>query len=166
MASISLRGQPIETCGSLPQIGESIPDFLLVDAKLCDRTLADYAGKKKIISIVPSLDTPVCAKSARRFNDFATDRDDFVMLVVSADLPFAQGRFCGKEKLKNVITLSTMRSGDFARDYGVLMLDGPLAGLTARAVLVVDEHNKVLYSELPEDLTSEPDYGRAVAALQ
>ncbi len=166
MTTISLRGQTIEIAGTLPPVGAQAPDFLLVDTKLCDRTLADYRGRKKIISIVPSLDTPVCAKSTKRFNDFAADRDDFVMLVVSADLPFAQGRFCGKEQLKNVITLAMMRSRSFARDYGVLMTDGPLAGLCARAVVVLDEHDRVLYTELPDDLTNEPNYAAAVAALQ
>ncbi len=166
MATISLRGEAIETNGALPKVGDQAPDFLLVDAKLCDRTLADYVGKKKIISIVPSLDTPVCAESTKRFNDFAADRNDFVMLVVSADLPFAQGRFCGKEKLKSVVTLSMMRSRRFAKAYGVLMLDGPLAGLTARAVVVLDENDTVLYTELSADLTREPDYASAVAALQ
>ena len=166
MANITLRGQAIQTIGELPEVGSQAPDFSLVDAKLCDRTLADYKGKKKLLSIVPSLDTPVCANSTKRFNEFAAGRDDFVMLVVSADLPFAQGRFCGKEKLKEVVSLSMMRSRRFAKEYGVLMTDGPLAGLTARAVVALDENDKVIYTELSDALTHEPDYDKAIAALQ
>ena len=166
MAEISLRGEPIHTLGELPEVGQPAPDFSLVDGKLCDRHLGDYAGRKKVLSIVPSLDTPVCAKSTRRFNDFATGRDDFALLVISADLPFAQGRFCGKEKLKAVTTLSMMRSRRFAKDYGVLMVDGPLAGLTARAVVVIDEADRVIHAQLCADLTDEPDYQKVMAVLE
>ena len=158
MAKISLRGQAVNTAGELPAVDSEAPAFVLVDAKLRDRSLANYAGKTKLLSIVPSLDTPVCAKSTKTLNDLATDFPDVEVLVISADLPFAQGRFCGIEKLKNIQALSTMRSAAFAQDYGVLMSDGPLAGLCARAVLVLDENNRVLHQELVADITHEPDY--------
>ncbi len=165
MATIVMRGMAINTIGELPKVGDQAPDFKLQNAKLQDKTLADFAGKKVLLNIVPSLDTPVCATSTKKFNELAAGRDDVVMLMVSADLPFAQGRFCGIEKLKNVQPLSMMRSRRFAKDYGVLMVDGPLAGVTARAVLVLDEQGKVIYSELVEELTHEPNYEAAIAAL-
>jgi len=165
MAKISLRGQPVNTVGDLPELGSEVPEFVLVDAKLRDRSLAEYGATKKLLSIVPSLDTPVCAKSTKTLNDLAAEFSDVAVLVVSADLPFAQGRFCGIEKLKNLQALSTMRSLDFAQDYGVLMSDGPLAGLCARAVLVLDENNRVLHQELVADITHEPDYSAIRAAL-
>ncbi len=165
MATISLRGTPVHTVGELPKVGESAPNFVLVDAKLQDKTLADFAGKKLLLSIVPSLDTPVCATSSKRFNTLAAAHPDVVMAMVSADLPFAQGRFCGAEKLSNIQTLSMMRSRAFAKDYGVLMQDGPLAGITARAVLVLDEQGKVLHAELVPDVAQEPDYDAAMRSL-
>jgi thiol peroxidase len=165
VAAITLRGQAINTNGELPKVGESAPDFNLVNAKLQDKSLADFAGKKVLLNIVPSLDTPVCAKSTKRFNELAEGRDDVEMLMVSADLPFAQGRFCGVEKLKNVQPLSMMRSRRFAEDYGVLMVDGPLAGITARAVVVIDETGKVTYTELVADVANEPDYDAVMAAI-
>lgn len=165
MASIKLRGQTINTIGELPEVGSTAPDFKLVNAKLQDKTLADFAGKKLLLNIVPSLDTPVCATSTKQFNQLAEGRDDVVMLMISADLPFAQSRFCGVEKLKNVLPLSLMRSRRFAKAYGVLMVDGPLAGLTARAVVVIDEQGKVGYAELVQDVADEPDYEAVMAAL-
>ena len=165
MASIKLRGQAINTFGELPEVGETAPDFKLVNAKLQDKTRTDFAGKKLLLNIVPSLDTPVCATSTKKFNALADGRDDTVMLMISADLPFAQSRFCGAEKLKNVIPLSLMRSRRFAKEYGVLMVDGPLAGLTARAVVVIDEQGKVSYSQLVQDVADEPDYDAAMLAL-
>ena len=129
-------------------------------------SLANFKGKKKLLSIVHSLDTGVCAASTRRFNDFAKNRADVVVLVVSCDLPFAQGRFCGAEGVKNVVTLSMMRDRHFAKDYGVLLTDSPLAGLTARATLALDENDKVLYTQLGPELTVEPDYDQALAALK
>lgn len=165
MATITLKGQEIHTSGELPAVGSKAPDFVLVDRDLNDRTLADFRGRKKLLSIVPSLDTPVCATSTRKFNDHAQGRDDVVMLVVSADLPFAQARFCGAEGVDKVVTLSMMRSRKFAKDYGVLITDGPLAGITARAVLVLDEDDVVRHAELVPEIVQEPDYDRALAAL-
>ncbi len=165
MASIELRGQAVNTIGELPEVGNSAPDFKLVNAKLQDKVLADFIGKKVLLNIVPSLDTPVCAISTKKFNQLAEGRDDVVMLMISADLPFAQSRFCGVEKLKNVVPLSMMRSRRFAKEYGVLMVDGPLAGLTARAVVVIDAQGKVIHVELVKDVADEPDYDAAMAAL-
>jgi thiol peroxidase len=165
MATITLHGNEIHTNGELPAVGAKAPDFHLVDGELNDKRLADYAGKKKLLNIVPSLDTPVCATSTKKFNEAAAKRDNAVMLVISADLPFAQGRFCGAEGVDTVIPLSMMRSRNFAKDYGVLIEDGPLAGITARAVVVVDENNKVVYTELVPEIAQEPNYDAALAAL-
>jgi thiol peroxidase len=165
MATITLQGNACNTNGELPGIGSTAPDFTLVDAKLNDVHLADYAGKKKLLNIVPSLDTPVCATSTKKFNELIAKRDDVVVLVVSADLPFASGRFCGMEGLENVLPLSLMRGKAFAKDYGVLITDGPLAGITARAVVVLDADNRVLYTQLVPEIADEPDYDAALAAL-
>ncbi|MCG6866412.1 MAG: thiol peroxidase [Thiogranum sp.] len=165
MATITLQGNEIHTNGELPAVGDRAPDFHLVDGELTDRHLADYAGKKKLLNIVPSLDTPVCATSTRKFNEAAAAHAGTVMLVISADLPFAQGRFCGAEGTDKVIPLSMMRSRNFAKDYGVLIEDGPLAGITARAVVVLDENDKVVYTELVPEIGQEPDYDAALAAL-
>ncbi len=163
MANITIEGNPISTNGELPAVGSQAPDFKLTNKDLEDKTLADFVGKKKLLNIVPSLDTGICAMSTKRFNDEA--RDDTVMLIISADLPFAMGRFCETEKTDKVITLSMMRSKNFAKDYGVLIQDGPLAGITARAVVVLDENNKVLYTEQVPEIVQEPDYDKALAAL-
>jgi thiol peroxidase len=163
MAKITLQGNEINTNGELPAVGSQAPDFVLVDSELNDRSLADYAGKKKLLNIVPSLDTPVCATSTKRFNEAA--RDDTVMLIVSADLPFAMARFCGAENTDKVTSLSMMRSRNFAKDYGVLIQDGPLKGITARAVVVLDENNNVVYTQLVPEIAEEPDYDSALAAL-
>lgn len=165
MANITLQGNACNTSGELPAVGSTAPDFTLVDAKLNDVHLADYAGKKKLLNIVPSLDTPTCALSTKKFNESAADHKDSVVLVVSADLPFASGRFCGMEGLDNVVPLSLMRGKAFAKDYGVLITDGPLAGITARAVVVLDADNKVLYTQLVPEIADEPDYDAALAAL-
>jgi len=165
MATVTLQGNQIHTSGELPAAGKSAPDFHLVDGKLNDVSLANYSGKKKLLNIVPSLDTPTCATSTRKFNERAGDREDAVVLVISADLPFAQGRFCGAEGIDSVIPLSMMRSRNFARDYGVLITDGPLAGITARAVVVMDENDKVVYTQLVPEIGDEPDYDAALAAL-
>ncbi len=165
MANITLKGNPIHTCGDLPAIGSQAPDFKLVTVDLQDVGLAQYAGKKKLLNIVPSLDTGVCATSTRNFNVSAGSRDDTVVLVISADLPFAAGRFCSTEGLDKVVPLSMMRSRNFAKDYGVLIEDGPLAGITARAVIVLDAKNQVIYSQLVPEITQEPDYVSALAAL-
>lgn len=165
MAKIALRGNPVNTSGELPKVGGKAPDFKLVSKDLKDMSLADFKGKKKILNIYPSIDTPVCALSTRKFNEHAKQHADTVMLMVSADLPFAQGRFCGNEHLDNVVTLSMMRGQKFAQDYGVMILDGPLAGVTARAVVVLDANDKVLHTEMVPDIANEPDYASALKAL-
>lgn len=166
MAQITLKGNPIHTIGDLPRVGSKAPDFKLVDPDLKDVTLADFKGKKKLLNIVPSLDTPVCATSTKKFNEHARGRTDAVMLIISADLPFAQKRFCDTEKAGNVTTLSMMRNRNFAKDYGVLITDGPLAGINARAVVVLDENDVVKYTELVPEIAQEPDYDKALAALK
>ncbi len=165
MATVTLHGNACSTNGELPAVGSTAPDFHLIDGKLNDVHLADYSGKKKILNIVPSLDTPTCATSTKKFNERAAGHDDAVVLVISADLPFAQSRFCGVEGLKTVIPLSLMRGRGFAKDYGVLLTDGPLAGITARAVVVIDENDKVVYTQLVKEIGDEPDYDAALAAL-
>ncbi len=165
MATITLQGNEIHTNGDLPKKGDTAPDFTLVDSELGDVTLETYKGKKKLLSIVPSLDTPVCATSTKKFNDAAKDKSDAVFLMIATDLPFAMSRFCSAEGTDNVITLSLMRSRKFAKDYGVLIEDGPLAGITARAVVVIDENDKVIHSELVPEIAQEPDYDAALAAL-
>ncbi len=165
MAQITLKGDPINTNGELPAVGSTAPAFQLTTADLDDVGLDNYPGKKKLLNIVPSLDTPVCATSTHKFNEAAKGRDDVVMLIIAADLPFAMGRFCTGEKLDNVIPLSMMRDKNFAKDYGVLIQDGPLAGITARAVVVLDENDKVVYTEMVPEIAQEPDYDKALAAL-
>ncbi len=165
MATVTLQGNPFNTNGDLPAVGSAAPDFNLVTKDLGDVSLKTYAGKKKLISIVPSLDTGVCATSTKVFNERPGGRSDVVVLVVSADLPFAQGRFCGAEGIDNVVTLSMMRSRNFAKDYGILMVDGPLAGITGRAVVVLDAGDKVVYTQLVPEITTEPDYDAAIKAL-
>jgi len=165
MAQLAFKGNSIHTSGDLPAVGQPAPNFKLVASDLKDLTLADFARKKKLLNIVPSLDTSVCALSTRKFNDHAKAHPDTVILVISADLPFAQKRFCGNEGLSNVVTLSMMRSRKFAKDYGVLLEDGPLAGLTARAIVVLDENNIVRHTELVPEIAQEPDYNAALAAL-
>jgi len=165
MAQTALQGNPVNLSGDLPPVGSTAPDFSLTSGDLSDVSLANYAGKKKLLSIVPSLDTGVCAASTRKFNEAMAGRGDAVALVISADLPFASGRFCSAEGITNVINLSMMRSRNFAKDYGVLIVDGPLAGITARAVVVLDADNKVVYGQLVPEITQEPDYDAALAAL-
>ncbi len=160
--AVTLGGTPIDVSGSFPKAGDTAPDFKLVNKDLADVSLADFAGKKKILNIVPSLDTPVCATSTKKFNDAASDK--VAVLVISADLPFAQSRFCGAEA-PNVTTLSTMRGGDFMMAYGVAITSGPLAGITARAVVVLDEANKVIHAELVPEIKQEPNYDAALAVL-
>ncbi len=163
MAEITFKGSPIHTNGELPAVGSSAPALTLVGADLKERTLADFAGKKKILTINPSYDTGVCQATARAFNTKAAATDAAV-LVVSADLPFAQKRFCEAEGIDGVTTLSSFRSS-FADDYGLRMTDGPLEGLTARAVLVLSEDDQVLYSELVPEIVQEPNYDAALASL-
>lgn len=165
MADITLKGNPIKTIGELPENGERAPDFRLVKTDLSDATLTDYSGKKVILNIFPSIDTDVCAAAARNFNEKAASRDDVVVLGISADLPFAHKRFCEAEGLENVVPLSCFRNLDFGRDYGVTITTGPLTGLLARAVVIVDENGKVKYTEQVPEITREPDYEAALNAL-
>ena len=164
MAQITLGGNPIHTVGELPAVGSSTPSFTVTKADLSDITPEALAGKRVVINIFPSLDTAVCATSVRKFNERAAGLDNTIVLCVSADLPFAQGRFCGAEGLINVTTASTFR-GDFGSAYGVAMADGKLAGLMARSVVVLDESGKVLYTQLVPEIAQEPDYDAAIAAL-
>ena len=166
MATVTLRGNPIHTIGELPAMGTVAPDFKLVDGELKDQTLASYKGKKKVLNIVPSLDTPTCATSTRKFNEKASALPNTTVLVISSDLPFAQKRFCTTEGLKNVVPLSLMRSREFAKSYGVLITDGPLAGICARAVVVIDENDKVVHRQLVPEIAQEPDYDAALGALK
>ncbi len=166
MAQVTLKGSPIHTNGELPKVGAKAPDFQLTTGDLRDVSLAEYGGKRKILNIVPSLDTSVCAISARRFNESAGKLRNTVVLVVSADLPFAQSRFCSSEGLKNVVPLSLIRGKQFAKDYGVLIQDGPLAGICARAVVVLDENDEVVYTQLVPEIGQEPDYDGALAAAR
>lgn len=165
MATVKLKGNPIHTSGDLPKVGSRAPDFVLTDSELKDRSLKEWQGKRKLLSIVPSLDTGTCALSAKKFNDAAKQNPGVVILFASADLPFAQKRFCTQDNLENIVTLSMMRSKDFASKYGVLISDGPLAGICCRAVVVLDENDKVLYSELVEEISQEPNYQKALDAL-
>lgn len=165
MATITLRGKEIHTAGELPRVGSKAPDFTLTDKDLRDVSLGEWTGRKKLLSIFPSIDTPVCAISTKKFNEYAREHEDTVMLMISADLPFAQQRFCTNERLANVLTLSSMRDPDFAEDYGVKIVDGPLAGLLARAIVVLDENDTVVHSELVPEIGQEPDYAAALKAL-
>jgi thiol peroxidase len=166
MANITLRGTPIHTNGDLPKVGSKAPDFKLTSGDLKDLALGDYAGKRKVLNISPSLDTSVCATAARKFNDTAGKLGNTVVLLITADLPFAAKRFCTAEGLQNVIPLSLMRDKKFAEDYGVLLVDGPMAGLCARSVVVLDESNKVIHAQLVPETVNEPDYESALAALR
>lgn len=165
MSQVALKGTPVSVLGNMPEIGGRAPEVRLTNGELRDVGLNEWSGKKKLMSIFPSIDTGVCALSTKKFNDHARISDDVVMLMISGDLPFAHQRFCGDEGLENVVMLSTMRNQNFAKDYGVLMEDGPLAGLTARAIVVLDENNTVVHTELVEEISSEPDYGMALRAL-
>jgi thiol peroxidase len=166
MASVTLKGNPVLVAGQLPQNGETGSDFRLVGKDLQNVGLSQFAGKRKVLNIVPSLDTPTCQQSTRVFNQRASSANNAVVLVISADLPFAMSRFCGAEGLDNVVTLSTLRDPGFHRRYGVDIVGGPLEGLTARAVVVLDENNRVLHSELVPEIANEPNYDAALAALK
>jgi thiol peroxidase len=165
MAIITFKGTPVNTSGSLPAKGSQAPDFKLVKSDLSNLSLSEMKGKKLILNIFPSLDTSVCATSVRKFNQLAADKTNTVVLCISKDLPFAHGRFCTTEGIKNVVTLSGFRDSSFGKAYGVDTLDGPLAGLYARSVVVVDEKGKVVYNQLVPETTTEPDYDSALAAL-
>lgn len=164
MATTAFKGTPVHTSGDLPTAGSSAPDFQLLGVDLSTKTLANFAGKKKILTINPSYDTSVCQAAARKFNERAASLDDVVVLVISADLPFAQKRFCVAEGLDDVVPLSTFRS-NFLKDYGVELVDGPLEGLAARSIVVLDADNRVLHTELVPDIGQEPDYDAALSAV-
>ncbi|MCU4156502.1 thiol peroxidase [Carboxylicivirga sp. A043] len=165
MAKITFKGNPVSTAGDLPRVGAEAPDFSLVKTDLSEVSLADYKGKKVVLNIFPSVDTGVCAASVRRFNAEASKQDNTVVLCVSRDLPFAHARFCGAEGLDDVVSLSEYKDEVFSQNYGVKMVDGPLAGLLSRAVVVVDENGKVSHSEQVDDIVNEPDYDAALKAL-
>jgi len=166
MATVTLKGNPIHTSGELPPARSTAPDFRLTAKDLSDVSLQNFAGKRKLLNIVPSLDTGVCAASARRFNQEAAAVPGAAVLTVSRDLPFAQARFCAAEGIENVVTLSELRDLSFGEAYGVRIVDGPLQGLLARAVVVLDEQDRVLYTELVPEIAQEPDYAKALAALR
>lgn len=166
MANITHRGNPVHTIGDLPKVGSRAPDFRLTDSNLNDLSLADFKGKKKLLNIFPSIDTPTCALSTRKFNEYAAKHPDAVILMVSADLPFAQKHFCSVENTHNVKTLSMLRDRNFAKDYGVLLLDGLYKGITARAIVVIDADDKIVYTEQVPEIRQEPDYDKALAALK
>ena len=165
MAKITLQGNTINTNADILKTGIDAPEFTLVDSDLKNISLSTFNGKYKILNIEPSLDTPVCAKSTKIFNEKASSLSDTVILTISADLPFAMKRFCSSEKLNDVIPLSMMRSRNFAKDYGVLLVDGPLEGITARAVIVIDKNNKIIYSQLVQEITEEPNYDDALNCI-
>ena len=164
--SVTLAGNPITLFGTFPLTGQIAPAFTLVDKDLKDVSLKDFTGKRKILDIAVCLDTAVCAASARKFNETASKLENTVVLVISADLPKSMARFCAAEGLDNIITLSLMRGRDFMRNYGVKIADSPLAGLTARSVIVLDENDRVLHAELVNEITNEPNYDAALAALK
>jgi thioredoxin-dependent peroxiredoxin len=164
-SSVTLKGNPVDVAGNLPQIGSTAPNFTLVDSNLADVTLDAFAGKRKVLNLFPSVDTPTCASSVREFNKRASTMSNTVVINISADLPFAQKRFCAAEGIENVVNLSTMRGRDFLMNYGVLLFSSKLAGLAARAVIVLDENDIVKYIELVQEITQEPNYDTAIAAL-
>lgn len=165
MAEITFKQNPVNTSGNIPAAGEAAPDFSLTGADLGDVTLSSYTGKKLVLNIFPSIDTGVCATSVRKFNEKASSLENTAVLCISRDLPFAQSRFCGAEGLSDVVTLSEMKDREFGAAYGMEMVDGPLKGLLARGVVVVDENGKVVYSELVPEIAQEPDYEKALGAL-
>jgi thioredoxin-dependent peroxiredoxin len=166
MAEVTFKGNPIHTAGSLPKVGAKAPDFKVINADLSPLSLSEFKGKKVVLNIFPSIDTSVCATSVRRFNAEADKLSNTVVVCISRDLPFAQKRFCGAEGLNNVVTASEYRDSSFSDAYGVRIVDGPLAGLLSRAIVVVDEQGKVAYTEQVPEIAQEPDYGRALAAIK
>lgn len=166
MAQIKLRGNPTTTAGELPKKGENAPDFKLTKSDLSDTTLADYQGKRLVINIFPSIDTGICAASVRKFNKEAAALDDTVVLCVSKDLPYAHRRFCEAEGIDNVVTASELRDSSFSDAYHAKITSGPMAGLLSRSVVVVNSDGKVVYTEQVPEITQEPDYNRALAALK
>ncbi len=166
MAQITFKGDPVHTIGELPKIGDKAPDFLLTKTDLSDISLKDVSGKKVILNIFPSIDTPVCSISVARFNEEISKFDNAIVIGASLDLPFAHARFCEAEGIKNVTTASELRNREFGSNYGVRMVDGPLAGLLARAIVVIDENSKVIYTQLVGEITEEPDYDKALNMLK
>ena len=166
MAKITLKGKPINTIGNLPPLGSKIPNFIATKTDLTEIGLNDFQGKKVVLNIFPSLDTATCAMSVRKFNEAANKLKNTVILCVSADLPFAQQRFCGTENLKNVIPLSVFRHQEFGKNYGVTIVDGPLQGLLARAVVIVDEDGKAIYTQQVSEIVDEPDYQAALNTIE
>lgn len=165
METVYFKGTEVHTYGDVPAVGTQAPDFDLTKADLSDLCLSDLRGKKVVLNVFPSLDTPVCAMSVRRFNKEASSRKDVAVVCVSEDLPFAIGRFCTLEGLEDVIGASAFRSPEFSKEYGLLMVDGPLKGLLARAVIIIDEKGKVIYRQLVDEITNEPDYAAAISML-
>lgn len=165
MAQVTLKGNSMNTAGELPAVGSQLPSFALIAGDLSSKTAADFAGKNLVLNIFPSIDTPTCASSVRNFNKLAAGKTDTAVLCISADLPFAQGRFCGAEGIDGVENLSTFRSSEFGGDFGTQLVDGPLAGLQARAVVVADADGKVLHTQLVADIADEPDYEAALSVL-
>ena len=166
MATTNFKGQPVKLIGEFIQVGKVAPDFELVKTDLSSFSLKDLKGKNVILNIFPSLDTSVCATSVRKFNKLAADMDNTLVIAISKDLPFAQSRFCTTEGIENVIPASAFRASDFSQQYGIEMVDGPLAGLLARAVVVIDENFNVIYEELVPEITQEPNYDAVIAALK
>lgn len=165
MATITLGGNPVNTIGELPKIGSKIADFKLIKNDLSVATLADFAGSKLVLNIFPSVDTGTCAASVRKFNEKASQLENTKVLCISRDLPFAQKRFCGAEGLENVINLSDFKEGSFGKNYGLEIVDGPLAGLHSRVVIVVDENGTITHTEQVNEIADEPNYDSALAAL-
>lgn len=165
MTVITLNGSPIHTIGSLPPVGSIAPDFVVTKTDLSDIHLSNYRGKKIILNIFPSMDTPTCATAMHKFNDIATKFNQVLILCVSEDLPFAQQRFCASQHLQNVQPVSVFRNPEFGEKYGVMIVDGPLTGVLSRAIVIIDEHGKVIYTEQVKELSNEPNYTDMLAAL-
>lgn len=166
METVYFNGQPCHTYGTMPKAGDKAPEFSLVSPQLKELKSADYKGRRVVLNIFPSLDTGVCAMSVRKFNEMAAKLTGTDVLCVSMDLPFAAGRFCAAENIENVTPASAFRSPKFAESYGLQIVDGPLAGLLARAVIIIDGDGKVIYSDLVEEITNEPDYEGALRVLK
>lgn len=165
MAQITLKGNPVHTSGNLPAKGSQLPDFKLIRKDLSEATTADYSGKRLVLNIFPSIDTGTCAASVRKFNERAASLQNTAVLCISRDLPFAQSRFCGAEGIENAETLSDFRDGDFGKNYGLEITDGPLKGLHSRVVIVADENGKIIHNEQVSEIVNEPDYESALAVL-
>lgn len=165
MTTITLKGSPVNTIGALPMIGTQAPDFTMTRDDLSEIRLHDCLGKMTVLNIFPSLDTPICAAAMKRFNEIASGHDDLIVLCISADLPFAQKRFCTAEHLKNIVPVSTFRNTDFGKTYGVTMTDSPLAGLLSRAIVVLDKQGKVIHTEQVKELATEPNYDAVLRCI-